>query len=156
MYKSIVVGTDFSETADRAVDQAVQVAKAFGARLYVITAYRSGLAGQVATSGLDATAAATSAARLLEEAESHIGREVEDKLTELTGRLKSEGVEVETMAVLGDPATVLLDTAEKVGADLIVVGNRGMSGITRFLMGSVSNTVSHHAPCSVLIAHTTD
>jgi nucleotide-binding universal stress UspA family protein len=49
---------------------------------------------------------------------------------------------------------VLISTAEEVGADLIVVGNRGMGGVARFLLGSVPNRVAHHAPCAVLIAHT--
>ena len=55
----------------------------------------------------------------------------------------------------GDPADAILDVAEELGADLIVVGNKGMSGAKRFLLGSVPNKVSHHAPCSVLIVRTT-
>ena len=53
------------------------------------------------------------------------------------------------------PGEVLLSEAEKLGADLIVVGNKGMTGARRFLLGSVPNKVSHHAPCSVFIARTT-
>ena len=65
------------------------------------------------------------------------------------------GVEVETFAREGDPADAILDVAEERGADLIVVGNKGMTGAKRFLLGSVPNKVSHHAPCSVLIIRTT-
>jgi nucleotide-binding universal stress UspA family protein len=54
----------------------------------------------------------------------------------------------------GDPADAILDVAEENGADLIVVGNKGMTGAKRFLLGSVPNKVSHHAPCSVLIIRT--
>jgi nucleotide-binding universal stress UspA family protein len=54
----------------------------------------------------------------------------------------------------GDPADAIIDAAEEEGADLIVVGNRGMQGAKRFLLGSVPNRVAHHAPCSVLIVHT--
>ncbi len=67
-----------------------------------------------------------------------------------------EGVEsVETFARVGDAADAILDIAEEQKADLIVVGNKGMTGATRFLLGSVPNKVSHHAPCSVLIVRTT-
>ncbi len=55
----------------------------------------------------------------------------------------------------GDPADAILKVAEDVEADLIVVGNKGMTGARRFLLGSVPNKVSHHAPCSVFIARTT-
>ena len=65
------------------------------------------------------------------------------------------GVAVETYARQGDPADAILDVAEERGADLIVVGNKGMTGAKRFLLGSVPNKVSHHAPCSVLIIRTT-
>jgi nucleotide-binding universal stress UspA family protein len=55
----------------------------------------------------------------------------------------------------GDPANALLETAERVGADLLVIGNKGMSGVRRFVLGSVPNKISHHCPCSLLIVHTT-
>ena len=63
--------------------------------------------------------------------------------------------DVETFARQGDAADAILDVAEEQRADLIVVGNRGMTGAKRFLLGSVPNKVSHHAPCSVLIVRTT-
>jgi nucleotide-binding universal stress UspA family protein len=63
--------------------------------------------------------------------------------------------EVETFARVGDAADAILDVAEEHAADLIVVGHKGMTGATRFLLGSVPNKVSHHAPCSVLIVRTT-
>ena len=63
--------------------------------------------------------------------------------------------DVETFARQGDAADAILDVAEEQGCDLIVVGNRGMTGAKRFLLGSVPNKISHHAPCSVLIVRTT-
>jgi nucleotide-binding universal stress UspA family protein len=69
---------------------------------------------------------------------------------------RDAGVEqVETVARVGDAADAILDVAEEQGSDLIVVGNKGMTGATRFLLGSVPNKISHHAPCSVLIVRTT-
>ena len=67
----------------------------------------------------------------------------------------SAGVTIEQHARQGDPADAILDVAEETKADLIVVGNKGMTGARRFLLGSVPNKVSHHAPCSVLIIRTT-
>ena len=69
--------------------------------------------------------------------------------------IRGAGAEVRTHARQGDPADALLDVAEELGADVIVVGNKGMTGAKRFLLGSVPNKVSHHAPCSVLIIRTT-
>jgi nucleotide-binding universal stress UspA family protein len=68
---------------------------------------------------------------------------------------RDAGVEVTTHAREGDPADVILELAEKTKADLILVGNKGMTGARRFLLGSVPNKISHHAPCSVYIARTT-
>ncbi len=77
-----------------------------------------------------------------------------ERATRRGGRA-SASQEVETFARQGDAADAILDVAEEHRADLIVVGNRGMTGAKRFLLGSVPNKVSHHAPCSVLIVRTT-
>ena len=54
----------------------------------------------------------------------------------------------------GDPASLLIDAADDSGDDVIVVGSKGMTGAKRFILGSVPNKVSHHAPCDVIIVHT--
>jgi nucleotide-binding universal stress UspA family protein len=71
------------------------------------------------------------------------------------GPAKEAGVEVSTHAREGEAADAILDLAEELKASVIVVGNKGMTGVTRFLLGSVPNKISHHAPCSVYIARTT-
>ena len=81
--------------------------------------------------------------------------DVDATLEEAADLVRTAGVEVETYARQGDPADAILDVAEETDADLIVVGNKGMTGAKRFLLGSVPNKVSHHAPCSVLIIRTT-
>jgi len=81
--------------------------------------------------------------------------DVEATLRDASERVEAAGVQVNTYAREGDPADAILDVAEERGADLIVVGNKGMTGAKRFLLGSVPNKVSHHAPCSVLIIRTT-
>jgi nucleotide-binding universal stress UspA family protein len=70
-------------------------------------------------------------------------------------RHAASGVAIATEVEAGDPATVLVETAKTGGYSLVVVGNRGMRGAARFLLGSVPNKVSHHAPCNVLIVRTT-
>ena len=70
-------------------------------------------------------------------------------------KTRRDRVNVELHAVPGDAADALASVATEVGGDLIVVGNRGMSGMRRFLLGSVPSKVSHHCPCSLLIVDTT-
>jgi nucleotide-binding universal stress UspA family protein len=83
-------------------------------------------------------------------------REDVDATLEAAAELAREAdVAVNTYARQGDPADAVLDVAEELEADLIVLGNKGMTGAKRFLLGSVPNKVSHHAPCSVLIVRTT-
>lgn len=70
-------------------------------------------------------------------------------------RLQPTGVDVTTKVVETDAATALIDEVEQGGYDLLVVGNKGMTGVGRFFLGSVPNKVSHHVPCSLLIVRTT-
>ena len=81
--------------------------------------------------------------------------DVDATLSEAQEMAANAGVEVQIFARQGDPADAILDVAEETKADLIIVGNKGMTGARRFLLGSVPNKVSHHAPCSVLIIRTT-
>lgn len=147
MFKSIVVGTDGSETATEAVRQAGELAGPLGAKVGLVSAYEP-----------------VSQARLREEAHQAPGdlqwminprEDVDATLAEAAESLRVLGVDVQTYARQGDPADAILDVAEEIGADLVVVGNKGMTGAKRFLLGSVPNKVSHHAPCSVLIIRTT-
>ena len=81
--------------------------------------------------------------------------DVDGTLAEASEKAQEAGVDVQVHARQGDPADAILDVAEETNADLIIVGNKGMTGAKRFLLGSVPNKVSHHAPCSVLIIRTT-
>jgi nucleotide-binding universal stress UspA family protein len=71
------------------------------------------------------------------------------------GAARKEGLEVQTHPIEGGPAEAILGVAERTKADLIVVGNKGMTGARRYILGSVPNSVAHHAPCSVMIIRTT-
>jgi nucleotide-binding universal stress UspA family protein len=127
MYRIIVVGTDGSERANRAVAWAADLAKAAEATLHVIHAYQ-GTRDQVV----------------------HAGRAV---VEQLAAEYDDHGVELRTHAIQGDAVDALLNFAYDANADLIVVGNRGMAGKGRFL-GSVPNAIAHDARCAVMIVPT--
>jgi nucleotide-binding universal stress UspA family protein len=147
LFGSIVVGTDGSDTAREAVRQATELAKTLGSRIYLVSAYEPVPEGRLREERQEVP----------EDLQWMVNpREDVNATLEETGKeLKEMGLEVETHAREGDPADAILDVAEEKGADLIVVGNKGMTGAKRFLLGSVPNKVSHHAPCSVMIIRTT-
>jgi nucleotide-binding universal stress UspA family protein len=147
MFRSIVVGTDGSDTATQAVRQAVDLAGAVGAALEIVSAYEPVPKQRLREERRDTP----------EELEWAINpREDVDATLEVAAEVaRGAGVEVNTYSRQGDPADAILDVAEEREADLIIVGNKGMTGAKRFLLGSVPNKVSHHAPCSVLIIRTT-
>jgi len=143
MFTSIVVGTDGSDTAGIAVGQALDLAKLGGATLHVVNAYHpvntlGAALGAIDTEAVTASLAETAATICAEPA----------------AAAAREGVACEVHAVAGDPGDALIAVAEQVHADLLVVGNRGMSSVKRFMLGSVPNKISHHATCSVLIVDT--
>jgi nucleotide-binding universal stress UspA family protein len=146
VFNSIVVGTDGSDTAAQAVRQAVDMAGAVGAKLELVSAY-----ARVSDQHLRAEARTAP-----EELQWAINprQEVESSLDAAADIARLAGVEVALHACQGDPADAILDVAERENADLVIVGNKGMTGAKRFLLGSVPNKVSHHAPCSVLIVRT--
>jgi nucleotide-binding universal stress UspA family protein len=145
MFKSIVVGTDGSDTAGAAVREAIELAGAVGAAIDLVSAYEPVSHRPRAV-----------ASQAPEDLQWAIGArdDVDATLREAAERVTEAGVPVRTFPREGDPADAILDVAEERGADLIVVGNKGMTGAKRFLLGSVPNRVSHHAPCSVLIVRT--
>ena len=148
MYGSIVVGTDGSDTAKEAVRQATELARAVSAKVLLVSAFEP-----VPESRLrqERNEVPTDVSWMVNPRE-----DVQSVLDEEAERIKALGVaEVETFAREGDPADAILDVAEETNADLIVVGNKGMTGARRFLLGSVPNKVSHHAPCNVMIVRTT-
>jgi nucleotide-binding universal stress UspA family protein len=147
MFRSIVVGTDGSDTAAQAVRQAVDLAGAVGAKLELVSAYSPVSQQRLGEERRQAP----------EDLQWAINpREDVDATLEAAATVAREaGVDVEVYPRQGDPADAILDVAEEREADLIIVGNKGMTGAKRFLLGSVPNKVSHHAPCSVMIIRTT-
>ena len=137
MISKIAVGTDGTATANEAVRQAAGIARQFGAKLYLLSVFDDS-----AGNGEDVELqwASNPAARV---------RSILELLEE---DLKLEGVETETRAAPGDPGRTLVQLAEECEADLLVIGNKGMQ---RRVLGSVPNTVTHRANCSVLVVKTT-
>lgn len=132
MVRKILVGTDTSASADLAVGAAAQLARAYEAGLMVLCVRPT-----------------------LDPRDVFGPEERPDPtayLDEVAGRF--DGVDVTTRQLPGDPATTICDVARQEGADVIVVGNRGLHGRRRWLIGSIPQVVLQHAPCSVMVVDT--
>ena len=123
MYKRILVGTDGSTTAAKAVDGAVELAQVSGAALTILTA--------------------------------GIGEPAKQIVDREAARHADSGVRIDTRVDDRDASTALVEVADDGDYDLLVVGNKGMTGTSRFFLGSVPNKVSHHIQRSLLIVRTT-
>ena len=142
MVSKIAVGIDGSATASKAVEMAAEIAQRFGAELVLLSVLHDASAG-TADQEVDTAE--------LEWASNPSAR-VQQAVSATRERLTSTGVKTSALADQGNPGEVLVRLAEECGADLLVVGNKGMQ---RRVLGSVPNTVAHKAPCSVLVVKTT-
>jgi nucleotide-binding universal stress UspA family protein len=148
MYAKIVVGTDGSAGAQVAVGAAIELARLTGATLHVVHGHKLSSAYHLAAAfevGVVPNVVESDEAIL---AESH---RICDEAVAQAARV---GVATKAHYVAGDAADALIKVATDAEADLIVVGNRGMAGARRFVLGSVPNKVSHHCPSSLLIVDT--
>ena len=144
MADQIVVGTDGSESAQLAVSEAVRLAKSLGGQVHLVSAYEP-------LRGAKISGAPEGAAKVWAPLPDSA---VEGILSQAAAAIRLQDVPVETHAIEGEPADALLGVAGQVGANMIVVGSRGMHSAKRFVLGSVPNTVSHKARCNVLIVST--
>jgi nucleotide-binding universal stress UspA family protein len=144
MIETITVGTDGSDTASKAVEFALDIAEKFGAKVVVASSYRPVGEDRLRREQRDAP----------EDIQWSINptQDVDAALRTVEESARERGLEVTSEAREGDPADVLCDIAEEHNSDLLVVGNKGMQ---RRVLGSVPNSVSHKAPCSVIIVKTT-
>ena len=142
----IVVGTDGSATADRAVEKAGELAAALGVPLHVVMSYKL----VTSSASLAAAGGVTIDPGVANEGAS---AQAESVVARAADGLRESGVTVTPRVCAGEAADTLIAVAGEVGAQMIVVGNKGMLGVRRVL-GSVPNRVSHHAPCCVLIVQT--
>ncbi len=143
MFSTIVVGTDGSDTAGAAVELAAELARRNSAKLHLVAAVTTPGGVAVPLGGMGVGDPSSGAAHR------HVA--AQHMLEEVAGAI--EGAEVQTHIGSGSPADVIVHLADEVGADLIVVGSKGMQGARRIL-GSVPNSVAHNSGCHVLIAKT--
>ncbi len=139
--RTIVVGVDGSEQARHAASLAASLARTAGAKLHLMTVVRPpegwwGIVGSPPTP--------TALSKTLTDAQREI-------LDAVVSQIDLEGVDFETIEDIGDPARVLIEYCESVGADMLVVGKRGAGFIERLVLGSVANRLAHDAPCPVLL-----
>jgi nucleotide-binding universal stress UspA family protein len=157
-YACVVVGTDGSPTAERAIRQGAELAAVDQARMIVVTAYD----GEHRTA-MDRLAGTDPAGSAQRQAAAPV--DVQWRLTDRgqadavaeRGRAIARETGVDGIVILsdeGDPAEVLLEAARFYEADLVVVGSVGLVGAERVLLGSVASSVLHHAPCDVLVVDT--
>jgi nucleotide-binding universal stress UspA family protein len=147
MYAQIVVGADGSDGANVAADAAIELARLTGATLHVVNARR--------VADVDLAASQGGIPKVDLVAPDEAIRSEAQRICDLTvERADQVGVKALAHCVAGDPADALLKVAAETGADLVVVGNRGMSGVRRFVLGSVPNRLSHNCTSSLLIVDT--
>ena len=144
MIATVAVGTDGSGTAEKAVLSALELAERYGARIVFISAYAP----------VDESRLRHEKREAPDEVQWMINPEedVDATLRECEERAEQKGLRWASEAREGDPAKILVDLAASNDADVLVIGNKGMQ---RKVLGSVPNTVSHNAPCSVVIVKTT-
>jgi nucleotide-binding universal stress UspA family protein len=141
MISTVAVGTDGSATATEAVRLAVDITRRFDAELVLLSAFQdSGGSPTDRDASVELQWALSPAAQV---------KEILARTEEELGR---EGIQCSTLVDEGEPADVLVRLADRCAADLLVIGNRGMR---RRVLGSVPNTITHKAPCSVLVVKTT-
>ena len=147
MFDRIVVGTDGSDTAKEAVRTAIELAKLADSKLEIVSAYEPIPQSRLRDEGEGISGDVSHSVNPREDVNLVLGN--------AAAEAKKEKVDVVTHAREGEPADAILDVAEENKADLVMVGNKGMTGARRFLLGSVPNKISHHSPCDVWIVHTT-
>jgi nucleotide-binding universal stress UspA family protein len=140
MFSTVAVGTDGSPTAAQAVEAAAEIARRFDAKLVLLSAFKESGEAPSDVSADEIQWAFNPVARLREL----LARDEEE--------LRRQGLDCSTLMDEGNPADVLVRLAEECGAEMLVIGNKGMQ---RRMLGSVPNTVTHRAPCAVLVVKTT-
>ncbi|HUO41743.1 MAG TPA: universal stress protein [Methylomirabilota bacterium] len=142
MFSRILVAVDGSPFAERALAQAVDLSRKYGARLLIVhVVLRRFYAVTPSEAGVLATTV------FVKEMESE-GKKIIAKSEEV---VKAAGVTYESKLVQGVPADEIVRIAQAEKVDLIVIGSRGLTEVRAFLLGSVSDKVTHHAKCPILI-----
>lgn len=148
MYRHILVGTDGSETAADAVRHAATLAASGGSRLAVLSVYDEP----------DPAEAKSVQKDVPEELQWTVTgvAQAEERASEGTVIERQLGADAHSRVERGEAADMIIKVLEAGDFDLVVVGSRGLSSPTRFILGNVPDAISHHAPCDVAIVHTAD
>lgn len=141
--RRILVPLDFSENTGAVLEWAAHLAEEHGSRVVLLHAYHLPVEFQQ-----------LEGAYLPDDFWAHVKAETEQTLAHYAEQLRARGLAVETHAREGYPATVIEEEAERLEADLIVIGTRGLSGLKHLLLGSIAERVVQHAPCPVLTVKT--
>lgn len=155
MFQRIIVAIDLTDASQRIVDEGIQLAKRYGAKLFLLHVLSTedelyppyslyplmGYYSEITQTALEN----------YNERLKAYENDCLKKLAAYQEQAISEGIEIETSQMTGGPGHGICETAEKWNADLILLGNRGRTGLGEMFLGSISNYVMHHAPCSVLI-----
>lgn len=157
MFKKILVALDRSDMGKQVFEQALSLAKLTSASLmllHVLSPDEDGIPDVMVISQMDYYPGwgDDSMKRYIQKLEVHKNEGLE-MLQAFCAQANTENINTEFSQNVGSPGKVICNFAKEWNADLIVIGRRGLSGITEFLIGSVSNYVLHHAPCSVYIIH---
>jgi nucleotide-binding universal stress UspA family protein len=147
MISTVAVGTDGSETAEEAVRQAADIARRYEAKLVLLSVFPAE-GSFAAYAGIPASGGSAAYVGWASSSQAQVRKILERSET----ALRQDGIECETRSAEGDPADVLVRLATECGADLLVIGNKGMK---RRVLGSVPNKVTHKADCTVMVVKTT-
>ena len=137
----ILIGVDESPFSQAAIDWVKQIPWPSGTSIRVVSASPPVFVGTV-----EANAPAVIAQLIQEQNRMHA--EIADRAART---LEAAGRAAEPVMISGDPRSTLVEEARTMGADLLIVGSHGRSGLSRLVLGSVASYVASHAPCSVLI-----
>jgi nucleotide-binding universal stress UspA family protein len=140
IYRRILVGTDFSPASTAALDQGLELAKQNGAELLI------------AHANVPPSWIGSMPPEAYGEWEIHCRTEAEKNISALIQKAHEEGVKAHTLLLEGMADDAILEAAERLGVDLIVIGTHGRRGVSRFFMGSVAAQVVSRAGCAVLTA----
>ncbi len=135
-FEKLLLATDGSESAEAAIQEAVNIAKVCSSRLYVISVVEVNPEYEAL------------APQIVEKAET----ETNEHLESVKKKAEKEGIRCEVIAHQGEePYRFIVDEAAKLKADMIIMGSHGRTGLKRLMMGSVTSRVIGHAPCKVLV-----
>ena len=141
MFDVIVIPPDGSEYAEAAAERGFEIARAHDSEVHVVCVADTGMLGDLRLPGDDASA------------DDAIHAKAEEFVARLTDRAATEGLEVTTAVLDGTAKNAIVDYAESVGADAIVIGTRGRGGVERLMLGSVAEHVVRTSPVDVLVTH---